>query len=211
MFRERFPETVLETVVAHAGTHLTALSARQLDVAFVLSGIRQERAGRFRPIHSERFLVALPEEHPLARLRALRAKHLAREPIVLFPRALDPAVHDHLVVDVCGRAGVSPSVVLEATTLESSLGAVADGLGLAFTAESVADLITVRGIVFRPLMTTVPALQVGVAWGRDATSKAVQQFLVIIDELIRGPGLPNAIAGPTVTNGHRPSVRVTSG
>src|SRR5437867_7739751 len=37
MFRERFPEVVLETVVAHAGAHLTALSARQLDVAFVLS------------------------------------------------------------------------------------------------------------------------------------------------------------------------------
>ncbi|MDQ4025255.1 MAG: LysR family transcriptional regulator, partial [Actinomycetota bacterium] len=96
MYRERFPETVLETVVGHTGTHLTALSARQLDVAFVLSGIRAERAGRFRPLHPERFLVAMPKEHSLARLRAVRVEHLAREPVVLFPRALDPAVHDHL-------------------------------------------------------------------------------------------------------------------
>jgi DNA-binding transcriptional LysR family regulator len=202
-YRERFPETVLETVVGHTGTHLTALSARQLDVAFVLKGDRSERAGRFRPLHPERFLVAMPKEHSLARLRAVRVEHLAREPVVLFPRALDPAVHDHLVVDVCGRAGVSLSVMLEATTLESSLGAVADGLGLAFTAESVVDLITVRGITFRPLVATVPALQVGVAWRRDATSKAVRQFLVIVDELARGPRFPNRDGRADRHNGHR--------
>ena len=178
-------------------------AADTLDVAFVLSDIRSERAGRFRPLHPERFLVAMPNEHSLARLRAVRVEHLAREPVVLFPRALDPAVHDHLVVDVCGRAGVSLSVMLEATTLESSLGAVADGLGLAFTAESVVDLITVRGITFRPLAATVPALQVGVAWRRDATSKAVQRFLVIVDELARGLRFPNRDGRADRHNGHR--------
>ena len=174
MYRERFPETALETVVGHTGSHLTALSARQLDVAFVLSGIRSKRAGRFRPLHPERFLVAMPKEHSLARLRAVRVEHLAREPVVLFPR-----------------------------TLESSLGAVADGLGLAFTAESVVDLITVRGITFRPLAATVPALQVGVAWRRDATSKAVQRFLVIVDELARGLRFPNRDGRADRHNGHR--------
>jgi len=93
--------------------------------------------------------------------------------------------------------------MLEATTLESSLAAVADGLGLAFTAESVVDLITVRGITFRPLVATVPALQVGVAWRRDTTSKAVQQILVILDELARGPRFPNRDSRAEHHNGHR--------
>ena len=44
--------------------------------------------------------MAIPELHPPARLRAVRAGHLANEPIVLFPRALDPPLHDHLVHDV---------------------------------------------------------------------------------------------------------------
>jgi DNA-binding transcriptional LysR family regulator len=92
--------------------------------------------------------------------------------------------------------------MLEATTLESSLGAVADGLGLAFTAESVVDLIKVRGVTFRPLVA-VPALQVGVAWRRDATSKAVRQFLVIVDELARGPRFPNRDGRADRHNGHR--------
>ena len=211
MFRERFPAIVLETVVGHTGAHLTALGARQLDAAFVLSG-RWERVGRFRPLHPERFLVAMPEEHPLARLLAVRVEHLAREPVVLFPRALDPVVHDHLVVEVCGGAGISLSVVLEATTLESSLGAVAAGLGLAFAAESVVDRFTVRGIAFRPLVATAPVLQVGVAWRREATPKAVRRFLAVIDELARGPGFAERGGRADHHNGHRRgAVPVASG
>ena len=91
-----------------------------------------------------------PRAAPLARLRAVRAGHLANEPIVLFPRPLDPPLHDHLVHDVLAGCGVAPSVVLEATTLESSLVAVAGGLGIAFAAESAAGQFTVRGVEFRP-------------------------------------------------------------
>jgi hypothetical protein len=65
------------------------------------------------------------------------------------------------------------------------------------------DLITVRGITFRPLVATVPAPQVGVAWRRDATSKAVQRFLVIVDELARGLQFPNRDGRADRHNGHR--------
>ena len=111
----------------------------------------------FRPLHREHVYVAIPKAHPLARLRAVRAGHLAKEPIILFPRALDPPLHDHLVHDVFEGCGASLTVVLEATTLESSLGAVAGGLGISFAAESAVGLFTVRGVEFRPLVTVAPA------------------------------------------------------
>src|SRR5829696_1393499 len=120
---------------------------------------------------------------PLAGLRAVRAGHLANEPIVLFPRALDPPLHDHLVHDVLAGCGVAPSVVLEATTLESSLVAVAGGLGIAFAAESAVGQFTVRGVEFRPLVTVAPPLQFGVSWRRDTISRAVRQFLAVVFEL----------------------------
>ena len=166
IFRERFPSVALDTVVGQAGAHLAALAARQLDVAFVrLAGANGDNLA-FRPLHREPVHVAIPELHPLARLRAVRAGHLANEPIVLFPRALDPPLHDHLVHDVLAGCGVAPSVVLEATTLESSLVAVAGGLGIAFAAESAAGQFTVRGVEFRPLVTVAPPLQFGVSWRR---------------------------------------------
>jgi DNA-binding transcriptional LysR family regulator len=198
-FRERFPAIAVETVVAHTGTHLTALSSSQVDVAFVLSGVRRKRSSTFRPLHRERFLVAMPEDHPLAKLPAVQARHLACEPVVLFPRALEPLLYDHLTVDVCGESGVSLSVVLEATTLESTLGAVAAKCGLAFAAESAVRLFRARGLAFRPLATTVPAPEVGVTWRLDATSMAVRRFLAVIDELAKGAGSLNGMAAPTAT------------
>jgi DNA-binding transcriptional LysR family regulator len=183
IFRERFPSVALDTVVGQAGAHLAALAARQLDVAFVrLAGANDDNLA-FRPLHREPVHVAIPELHPLARLRAVRAGHLANEPIVLFPRALDPPLHDHLVHDVLAGCGVAPSVVLEATTLESSLVAVAGGLGIAFVAESAAGQFTVHGVEFRPLVTVAPPLQFGVSWRRDTISRAVRQFLAVVSEL----------------------------
>jgi len=192
IFRERFPSVALDTVVGQAGAHLAALAARQVDVAFVrLAGAAGANGDNlaFRPLHREPVHVAIPELHPLARLRAVRAGHLANEPIVLFPRALDPPLHDHLVHDVLAGCGVAPSVVLEATTLESSLVAVAGGLGIAFAAESAAGQFTVRGVEFRPLVTVAPPLQFGVSWRRDTISRAVRQFLAVVFELawVTGP------------------------
>ncbi|HEV8652956.1 MAG TPA: LysR family transcriptional regulator [Actinomycetes bacterium] len=203
-FRERFPSVALETVVGHTGAHLMALKAKQVDVAFVRLACPDGEAISFRPLHRERVFVAMPEGHPLARLRAVRAEHIAHEPVVLFPRALDPPLHDHLVNEVCDRSGVLLSVALEATTLESSLGAVAAGLGLTFTAESAVGLFKVRGVAFRPLMTTAPALQVGVTWRRDAASRAVRQFLAVIDELARGARLATRDDTAYRHNGHDP-------
>ncbi len=211
-FRERFPAIAMETVVGHTGEHLLALCAKRVDVAVVRLGCPNGAATSFRPLHRERILVAMPEGHPLANLRAVRVEHLAREAVVLFPRALDPPLHDHLVHDVCGRSGVSLSVVLEATTLESSLGAVAAGLGLAFTAESAIGLFTAQGVAFRPLVTTAPPLQVGVAWQRDTTSRATRQFLAIIDELARSAGSATRDGAAYRHNGHHPGmVRLPAG
>jgi DNA-binding transcriptional LysR family regulator len=93
------------------------------------------------------------------------------------------------VHDVLAGCGVAPSVVLEATTLESSLVAVAGGLGIAFAAESAAGQFTVRGVEFRPLVTVAPPLQFGVSWRRDTISRAVRQFLAVVFELawVTGP------------------------
>jgi DNA-binding transcriptional LysR family regulator len=196
IFRERFPSVALDTVVGQAGAHLAALAARQVDVAFVrLAGANGDNLA-FRPLHREPVHVAIPELHPLARLRAVRAGHLANEPIVLFPRALDPPLHDHLVHDVLAGCGVAPSVVLEATTLESSLVAVAGGLGIAFAAESAVGQFTVRGVEFRPLVTVAPPLQFGVSWRRDTISRAVRQFLAVVFELawVTGPATRNDAA-----------------
>jgi DNA-binding transcriptional LysR family regulator len=183
MFRQWFPEVVLEPTVAPTGAHLEALRADQLDLAFVCGGVLDHEAMAFRPVHHEPLLLALPEDHPLTRVPAVRVEQLTGEPIVLFPRSHEPVLYHHLVTDVLGRSRVAPTIVLEATTLESTYGAVAAKLGLAFTAESTARVLRIPGVVHRPFTAPPPMLRQGVAYRREAGADTIGAFLGLLDEL----------------------------
>src|SRR5919106_1286888 len=135
-FQERFPDVGTETVVGATGTHLEALADEQLDVAFVRLGVLDGELMHYRPLQPEPLLLAVPEDHPLAKLPAVPLRCLTGVPIILFPYGQEPLLYRYLVTDVLGRARVAPSIAFEATTLESACSAVAARLGVAFVGES---------------------------------------------------------------------------
>jgi DNA-binding transcriptional LysR family regulator len=149
-FAERFPDVGVETVVASTGAHLEALEAKRLDVAFVRLGVLDRETMSFRSLQAEPLVLAAPADHPLARLPVVPVERLAGEPIILVPHAVEPLLYRYLVSDVLGRSRVVPSVVLEATTLESACSAVAARLGVAFVAEALTQVLSVPGVVYRP-------------------------------------------------------------
>jgi DNA-binding transcriptional LysR family regulator len=186
-FQERFPSVGIETVVAATGAHLDALHAGQLDVAFVRLGVLDREAMHFRALQPEPLLLAVPQDHALARLPVVPVERLAGEPIIIFPYALEPLLYRYLVTDVLGRSRVAPTVALEATTLESACSAVAARLGVAFVSESFARIFAIPGVAYRPFAPSPPLSTLGVAWRRDPTSSAVRCFLEVLDELAEAP------------------------
>jgi DNA-binding transcriptional LysR family regulator len=187
-FQERFCDVEVQTVVAPTGAHLEALAAKQLDVAFVRLGVLDRETMHYRTLQAEPLMLAAPEGHPLAELPVVPVERLAGEPIVLFPHAVEPLLYRYLVSDVLGRSRVAPSVVLEATTMESACSAVAAGLGVAFVAEPMTRVLSVPGVVCRPFAPPAPLSKLGVAWRQDATSTTVRWFLEVLDELAAGAG-----------------------
>jgi DNA-binding transcriptional LysR family regulator len=188
-FAARFPSIEVEPVAGHSGAHLRALEAEQLDVAFVCGGAPDCRAARFRPVEAEPLLLAIPDGHQLTRSAMVRVEQLAGEPMVLFPRASEPALHWYLVTDVLGGARVAPLVAMEAPSVESTCSAVAAGIGIAFVLASTAAVLRVPGVTYRPIAPPSPVLRHGVAWRPDGAIHAVRGFLEIVDELsARVPG-----------------------
>jgi DNA-binding transcriptional LysR family regulator len=190
-FREQYPDVEVQVAVGHTMRHLEALHARQVDLAFLGFGLGADVEGvggvvRFRVLHRESLLVAIPEDHPLACASGVQLEQLTGEPIILFPRTLDPSLHDYLVNDVLSRSRTSPPpMTLEATSLESTYSTIAARLGVAFIAESTARIVTTPGIVHRRLVPNPPVLELGVAWRRDAASRVVKSFLAVIDGALR--------------------------
>ena len=194
-FQRRHPDVAIEPVVAHTGAHLEALAAGELDVAFISGGSSGEDL-HFHALHQEPFVLAVHAGHDLAGELGgggvVALERLAREPIVLFPRSLEPSLYYYLLNDVLGRSRVAPRVSLEATTVQSTYSAVAAGLGVAFTIESTASVMAVPGVAHLPFASPPPLFRHGVAWRQGGEATTVRDFLCVLDELAARSHTPAA-------------------
>lgn len=144
------PPLVRRYRVAHPAVALTLreltvdrqqalLLGGELDLGLALAPSRA-RDLVTRLVFSEPLIVALPSTHRLARARGrVRTRDLAGEGFVLFPRALAPGLYD-LAIAVCQRAGFAPRLAQEAIQMQTILGLVAAGLGVALVPACMAKL-----------------------------------------------------------------------
>jgi DNA-binding transcriptional LysR family regulator len=83
----------------------------------------------------EPLLVALPGNHPLAGQVTVRLDALAEESLVVYPARPRPGYADQ-VLDLFARRGLRPSSVSEANEIQTALGLVAAGIGVALVPAS---------------------------------------------------------------------------
>lgn len=177
--RSRFPGVKLALVEQTTAQQVEALLAGRLQAGLVRPPL-VARGLEVRTVAREPLVVALPAGHPLAAGRDVPLPSLAGEPFVLFPREQGPGLHD-LVLAACAEAGFSPAVVQEATQMQTIVGLVAAGLGVALVPGSVRRYRQ-RGVVFRPLRGPVPTVDLAVAWRRGDPSAVLQAFLGVLEE-----------------------------
>jgi len=190
-FRQRFPEVGLKLVGMTTRDQLAALVQRKLDLAFIRSP--------FAPIPPEvealnvmtdRLMLVLRADHPLAALPVVPIAALAREPFVMFERDAGTGIWDQIVA-ICADQGFSPTVAQEAREAPTLIGLVAAGLGVTILPDSLSR-IQVEGVVYRPLDTPQAASTVLLAHRRDERGGAVLAFVRLVEETVVGSGMISA-------------------
>src|SRR5262249_12733870 len=114
-FRARWPDVQLELFPSSSVATGEQLREREGDVAFVYmlpTNLRELKSHR---ISVERYVLALPQTHPLVKRKQVRLRDLEREPFVWFPRAVAPLIYDR-VLSTCHAAGVTLNIVQEVNT-----------------------------------------------------------------------------------------------
>jgi len=184
-FRQRFPEVHLKLVGMTTRDQLAALVQRKLDLAFIRSP--------FAPIPPEvealnvmtdRLMLVLRADHPLAALPVVPIAALAPEPFVMFERDAGTGIWDQIVA-ICADQGFSPTVAQEAREAPTLIGLVAAGLGVTILPDSLSR-IQVEGVVYRALDTPQAASTVLLAYRRDERGGAVKAFVRLVEETVVG-------------------------
>ncbi len=181
-FRTRYPDVELSLQAMTTQEQVAAFQQRSIHIGILRPPIG-ERMLALHTIARESLLIVLPESHPLAHSEQVRLAALADEPLILYPRADGPGIHD-AIVSLCLQAGFTPRIVQEAAEMTTIAGLVAGGIGLALVLAPIAHLHS-WGVVYRPVDGDVPSWELALAWRHDNISTVVRAFLSTAHEVLR--------------------------
>lgn len=100
---------------------------------------------------SDPFCIAMPLEHPLAKLKTIDLRQIATENFVFFTRFKTHAYFDQ-IIGLCTDAGFSPIINCEASTIYGVLDLVQSSLGISIVPASTV-LLKVANVAIIPLET----------------------------------------------------------
>jgi DNA-binding transcriptional LysR family regulator len=174
-YRMKYPQVELRLRELTTSRLVDAIRQGAVDIGFLrdagpTDGLSVET------ILAEKYVVALPEKHPLAQRKKVSLIALKQEPLVLFPRELGPLAWDK-TIELCELAGFRPKIVQEAAEWLVVLRLVSSGLGISITPACV-GMIKAPGVVC-PAITSCPiSTNIELAHRTDYLNPIMNAFLV---------------------------------
>lgn len=180
-FRERYPHVQIELREATTDVQLDDLQHGRIDAGLLIPPL-QDKANtglEYMAVLSEPLILAAPSH-----LKALRGKStvalqaVADLPLIIFPRRIAPSLHDAIVG--CFRdAGLTPRIEQEAIQMQTIVGLVSAGMGIALVPQSVSNLKR-PGVEYKALKDKTVTVETGLAWRRDNMSPVLSAFLELL-------------------------------
>ncbi|RWQ15347.1 LysR family transcriptional regulator [Mesorhizobium sp.] len=180
-FRESHPGVVLELEEAPTARQVAALLDDRMDIGIAALPLPPSAVQRItvQTMVRDRLVAAIPARHKLALAPddpiALAA--LANEPWILFPPNEGPGLHS-TILHSCAQAGFTPRVAQRAVQMETIVGLVAAGLGVALVPGLFGEAGR-EGVVFRDLAgagSPIP-YEVALAWRTGNNRPALEAFI----------------------------------
>lgn len=173
-FRATFPGVELAFSALNLGYQLPAIRGGDIDVGLVVQPVNDALI-ETQQFAVERFMVAMPSSHRLLKRSSLSLSELQHENFVMVPWRKGFGF-GRPILRVCSRAGFVPTVVQEAEPMDSVIGLVGAGLGVALIPALYARL-PVPKVLYKPLRDRFAVAEIALAWRTDNSSPIVRAFV----------------------------------
>lgn len=182
-FREQFPQVHIDLRESTTDLQLEELSHDRIDAGIVILPLPERFTSEldFLAVLAEPLVLAAPTGSPMLRRKAsVSLKSLGDMPLIIFPRRIAPAFHDAILA-CFHEHGLTPHIGQEAIQMQTIIGLVSAGMGIALVPQSVSNLKR-PGVEYRALQEDTPVIETGLAWRRDNTSPVLHAFLKLLRE-----------------------------
>lgn len=178
-FRTRYPGVALVLQEGVTTELVKDVVAGTIDLAFIRPGAINFDDVDTVQLEDEEMVGVLPSDHPMAMRSRIPLRALAKEPFLLFSRAVGPGWFDE-VIGACKKAGFEPKISHEVPQLYSVGILVAAGLGVSLVPSSIAEQVHVPGIRYVKITDPTPKARLALISSPSANSPPVQNFLALI-------------------------------
>lgn len=179
-FRSTHPRVNLKLAAMRSGEQSEALERSLIDIAFVYNLPPPRDTLTSRLLTSEPFVLAVADDHPLAKKTTLEPSDLGGVPWIALPKAINPAARERFLA-ACASAGFTPDIQFEVAHVSTTLGLVSARLGVAIMQASMRRM-TPPGVVFKPMDWLPLVVEIHALWRTRAQTAAVRHFMRAVEE-----------------------------
>jgi DNA-binding transcriptional LysR family regulator len=183
VFREQFPAVELRLHELTTTQQIQALYDKQIDIGIVRSAI-SEPGLSVECLLQESLVLALPENHLLSAQTQVSLSSLADESFILSPAKLGPLFYEQ-IIHSCQQAGFRPKVAQEAVQMQTIIGLVAAGLGIAIVPASMQNFHR-SGVIYKSLQEQIPNTGLYLTWRQHDSSPVISAFLSLARKTTQG-------------------------
>jgi DNA-binding transcriptional LysR family regulator len=178
--RAAFPAVEIILQEATSDIQLDDLLHARIDCGFLIPPLPDKARATldYMKVLEEPLILAAPSGLFGLQDGPIRLQDLPALPLIIFPRKISPALHD-AILSCFTAAGVTPVIGQEAIQMQTIVGLVSAGMGMALVPQSVSNLMR-PGVEYRALAAATPLVETGLAWRRDNASPVLHGFLELL-------------------------------
>ncbi|MDD3765374.1 MAG: LysR family transcriptional regulator [Nevskiales bacterium] len=187
-FRHDYPLVEVQLQELTTDAQIRELRAGRLDLAIGLAPVDEPDLA-FERLRREALVLAAPSDHPAVQGdAAVDLRDLARASFIVPPRAIGPGLYD-LVISRCRAAGFVPRITQSARQMQTVIGLVSSGMGVALVPSSVQNLQR-AGVRYRSLKGRAAQVELGILRVRGGAGPLAHNFIGtlhrVASESVRG-------------------------
>lgn len=179
-FRERFPGVDVQLHELTTDAQIREVRAGRLDLGIGLGPVEEDDL-TFETVLRETLVLAAPVRHAsIPRSGPVRLKALSNEHFIIPPRDVGPGLYD-LIISLCRASGFTPRITQHARQMQTVIGLVASGMGVALVPASVQNLRR-AGVQYRALKGATGSVELGLLRARDDEGQIANRFVEVLKD-----------------------------